>query len=193
MLYTSPTPEYDSLLQVPYWDEPFVMVGAAFGLAGVMLVIATIIAGRRAKSFDNADGGQAPNPGLALRENLISIGAIITLLGFAVPFVSHVVMNSGYTVFVYEKIERNVSKKYDVAGVKLEEVRGVRVKETLESPHKVLVDESTGNYVAIARVMLPEGDKTAEYRYDVSVDPVSGDPILTPITEGAPKLPLRRS
>jgi hypothetical protein len=193
MLYTSPTTEYDSLLQVPYWDEPFVMAGATFGLAGVLLVIATIIAGRKAKRVDDGDDLPAPNRGLALRENLISIGAIVTLLGFAVPFVSHVIMNSGYTVFVYEKIERNVSKKYDVAGVKLEEVRGVRVKETLESPHKVLVDESTGNYVAIARVMLPEGDKTAEYRYDVSVDPVSGDPILTPITEGAPKLPLRRS
>jgi hypothetical protein len=193
MLYTSPTTDYDSLLQVPYWDEPFVMAGATFGLAGVLLVIATIIAGRKAKRVDDGDDLPAPNRGLALRENLISIGAIVTLLGFAVPFVSHVIMNSGYTVFVYEKIERNVSKKYDVAGVKLEEVRGVRVKETLESPHKVLVDESTGNYVAIARVMLPEGDKTAEYRYDVSVDPVSGDPILTPITEGAPKLPLRRS
>lgn len=122
------------------------------------------------------------------RDSLISIGAIFALLGVAVPFVSHLILNSGYTLYVYEKIERNVSQKYEVVGVNIEEVQGIEAKGTLQSPHRVLVDESTGNYVAIAKVQVSESGSIEEYRYDVEVDPSSGDPLLTPITEGAPIL-----
>lgn len=191
MPYRTQTARYDSLLQAPYWAEPLAVAGAVVGAAGLLLVIAMIVAARRARSVAENGVAQEATPDRVLRENLIPIGAILALLGFAVPFVAHLMLNAGNTVFVYEKIERNVSKKYDVDKVKLEEVHGVRAKETLQSPHKVLVDESTGNYVAIALVTLKDGGKTSEYRYDVSVDPASGDPILTPITEGAPTLRIK--
>jgi hypothetical protein len=184
--------KYQSLLTTPYWSEPYVIIGALVGVIGLMLVIYLEVSRRRNRiPTPIEDETQVQLIGNR-RERLISIGAILALFGFAVPFVTHLILNSGYTLYVYEKIERNVSQKYEVVDVSIEEVQGIEMKEALQAPRKVLVDESTGNYVAIAKVQVFQNGSVEEYRYDVEVDPTSGDPLLTPITDGAPTLMPKR-
>jgi hypothetical protein len=180
--------KYQSLLTTPYWSEPYVIIGALAGVIGLMLVIYLEISRRRDRTTTPTEDAAEVQVIGNRRESLISIGAILALLGFAVPFVAHLILNSGYTLYVYEKIERNVSQKYEVVDVSIEEVQGIEMKEALQAPRKVLVDESTGNYVAIAKVQVFQNGSVEEYRYDVEVDPTSGDPLLTPITDGAPTL-----
>lgn len=180
---------YQSLLTTPYWEEPYVVIGAIVGGIGLLLIAYLELSRRRGAPRQSVEGSEQVQVIGDTRDIFVSLGAILALLGFAVPLVAHLTLNSGYTLHVYEKIERNVSQKYAVVDVSIEEVQGIEAKETLQSPRRVLVDESTGNYVAIAKVQIAQNGSVEEYRYDVEVDPVSGDPLLTAITEGAPALP----